>query len=57
MNPATINSSSGQNSVKNKKSLIHFRGTMKNNFFTNNPNPAVSGVQPSLHGGPDHHMT
>jgi hypothetical protein len=27
------------NHVKNKKSLIHFRGTLKNNFFTNNPHP------------------
>jgi hypothetical protein len=27
----------GTNNVKNKKSLIHFRGTLKNNFFTNNP--------------------
>ena len=34
------NISSGNNSVKNKKSLIHFRGTMKNNFFTNNPGQA-----------------
>jgi hypothetical protein len=30
-----MNPSSGNNSVKNKKSLIHFRGTMKNNFFSN----------------------
>lgn len=51
---AGINPNPGNNSVKNKKSLIHFRGTMKNNFFSNNQG---AGGQPSLHGGQDHHIT
>ena len=32
----------GVNNVKNKKSLIHFRGTMKNNFFTNNNHDMIN---------------
>jgi len=40
------------NNVKNKKSLIHFRGTLKNNFFTNNPQQQQNHGQAS---SGDHH--